>query len=228
VPGWQDAPVRIGTWNLDGRWSADHRRLLEGECCDVWLLTEVPTALSLGDGALVRSEQMRTPPARAWAAVWSDQPLEQLPPAHPASALARRAEIVLCSSVLPWRGARPYWPDEGAGIAAITAAALARLRPALMASAGPVIWGGDWNHAMQGREYTGSKAGRAAICELVAERGLTVATVTEPHAIDGLLSIDHIAVPQRWRVDSSRRVVAEAHGKRLSDHDAYVVKTTDP
>jgi hypothetical protein len=39
--------MRIGTWNLDGRWSADHGRFLTEEECDIWLLTEVPAALSL-------------------------------------------------------------------------------------------------------------------------------------------------------------------------------------
>jgi hypothetical protein len=38
--------MRIGTWNLDGRWSVDHRWFLK-EGCDIWLLTEVPAALSL-------------------------------------------------------------------------------------------------------------------------------------------------------------------------------------
>ena len=97
-----------------------------------------------------------------------------------------------------------------------------------MASAGPVIWGGDWNHALDGREYAGSTAGRAAILELVASRGLKVVTAAEPHATDGLLSIDHIAVPASWGVESSRRVIAVAGGRRLSDHDAYVAEAAAP
>jgi hypothetical protein len=34
--------VRIGTWNLEGRWWPDHLHLLEAAGCDLWLLTEVP------------------------------------------------------------------------------------------------------------------------------------------------------------------------------------------
>ena len=33
--------VRIGTWNLAGRWSEHHAALLQEADCDVWLLTEV-------------------------------------------------------------------------------------------------------------------------------------------------------------------------------------------
>lgn len=32
--------MRIGTWNLAGRWSPDHRDHLLGADCDVWLPTE--------------------------------------------------------------------------------------------------------------------------------------------------------------------------------------------
>jgi hypothetical protein len=39
----------------------------------------------------------------------------------------------------------------------------------------------------------------------------------------GELSIDHIAVPKEWVVVSADQIPAESAGKRLSDHDAYVV-----
>jgi endonuclease/exonuclease/phosphatase family metal-dependent hydrolase len=126
--------------------------------------------------------------------------------------------------VLPWRAAGPTWPDVGADTAGRTTAALARLRPTLVDAGRPVVWGGDWNHAMAGREYAGTTAGRAAIHDLLAEAGLCVVTAGQPHAIDGLLSIDHIAVPAGARVGSCRRVAAVADGRRLSDHDAYVVE----
>ena len=213
--------MRIGTWNLAGRWSPRHRELFEQPECDVWLLTEVPAALPLEDGDLIRSEEIPGTGARSWAAVWSDEPVAMWPPPHPAAAAAGRDGILFCSCVLPW-------PDAGSDVAGITVAALARLRPALTSDDCPVVWGGDWNHAMEGREYAGSTIGRGAIQELVSDAGLAVATADEPHAIDGLLSIDHIAVPAGWRIESSRRVVAEADGERLSDHDAYVVDVAAP
>lgn len=215
--------MRIGTWNLDGRWSGRHQRLLAEAECDVWLLTEVPEPLPSG-GHLVTSDAMPSTRAKSWAAVWSDQPIAEQPPIHPAAALALCGDLLLCSCVLPWRGARPYWPDEGSTVAAMTLAALGRLGPSLISNEHAVVWGGDWNHAMTGREHAGSMEGRRAIEALVATAGLVVTTIDAPHRIDGLLSIDHIAVPTRWARAPCRRVVAEAKGARLSDHDAYVVE----
>jgi hypothetical protein len=58
------------------------------------------------------------------------------------------------------------------------------------------VWGGDWNHALTGREHAGSIAGRASIASALTELGLVVPTTDLAHRIDGLLSIDHIAVPE--------------------------------
>ncbi|MFZ0530145.1 MAG: hypothetical protein WAL91_06375 [Propionicimonas sp.] len=33
--------MRIGTWNLEGRWNPNQVELLLAQDCDVWLLTEV-------------------------------------------------------------------------------------------------------------------------------------------------------------------------------------------
>ena len=51
-----------------------------------------------------------------------------------------------------------------------------------------------------------------------------VRTTELPHPIKGLLSIDHIAVPAGTAA-TARRMEAAHEGKRLSDHDAYVVDT---
>jgi hypothetical protein len=37
--------MRIGTWNVDARWDRRHERLVTGQVCDVWLLTETPSTL---------------------------------------------------------------------------------------------------------------------------------------------------------------------------------------
>ena len=123
--------MRIGTWNLAGRWSPRHQRLLEDAECDVWLLTEVPAAFTLPGGELVRSESMRRTKGRSWAAVWSTSSPAPLPSPHPAAALVELGGLRICSCVLPWRGARPHWPDEGSNTAAITIAALGLLEPRL-------------------------------------------------------------------------------------------------
>ncbi len=87
-----------------------------------------------------------------------------------------------------------------------------------------LVWGGDWNHALSGREYAGSAGGRHAVLAAMEELGLEAPTAELPHAIEGLLSIDHVAVPAGTAA-TARRVVAEHDGRRLSDHDAYVVDT---
>ena len=53
-----------------------------------------------------------------------------------------------------------------------------------------------------------------------------VPTAELPHAIDGLRSIDHIAVPRAWSSTASR-IRAELDGRRLPDHDAYVVEVAE-
>ena len=86
-----------------------------------------------------------------------------------------------------------------------------------------MVWGGDWNHALDGPEYAGSRAGRAHVEKAVAQFGLRVPTEHLPHRIEWLLSIDHIAVPIGASVQSAERVTAATDEGRLSDHDAYLV-----
>jgi hypothetical protein len=105
----------------------------------------------------------------------------------------------------------------------MTKATLARLRTGLLAAPGAVVWGGDWKHALHGREVAGTNQGRVEIEKLLCELHLQAPSERLPHAKPGLLSIDHIAVPAAWQVTRCRRVAAEAEGKRLSDHDAYIV-----
>jgi hypothetical protein len=86
---------------------------------------------------------------------------------------------------------------------------------------GPLIWGGDWNHAMTGPEHVGSLGGRSAIKHALASRQLQVATQECPHRELGLNTIDHIAIPCDAQVLHATRVIGQSRsGERLSDHDA--------
>jgi hypothetical protein len=207
--------MRIGTWNLAGRWSAAHRDFLLGLNCDVLLLTEVRRDVELDDYSRhLCEDDMAT--GRAWAGVFSRRPSQPLPDPHQASAMVVIDGLTFCASILPWRGAggRPCWPGEQH--ADWTTYTIDSLRRELHAR---VIWGGDFNHALDGREWSGSKAGRAQIHALIGELDLQTPTTLLPHQMDGLLAIDHIAVPQTWRVLDASRHVATG----LSDHDAYTV-----
>lgn len=211
--------IRIGTWNLAGRWDPRHQALLLAEDVDVWLLTEVSERLLLPgyDSHATRGRMARR---RAWASIVSRRELEPLDDPHPASAAARVDGIPYCSSILPWRGCGQCDPWIAGSHGDRTGHAVHQLAASLVGQ--PLVWGGDWNHALSGKEHTGSKAGRAHILALVRGRDLDVPTAELPHRISGLLSIDHIAVPSGWAA-TARRVVAEVDGVRLSDHDAYVV-----
>jgi hypothetical protein len=98
--------------------------------------------------------------------------------------------------------------------------------PLLCGGPAGLVFGGDFNHALVGREAAGSLAGRQAINELLVRHGLRAATAELPHREDGMSSIDHIAIPSAWTVTLAERVVAADERGRLSDHDAYVVETT--
>lgn len=212
--------MRIGTWNLEGRWTDGHRELLAAVDAVVWLLTEVPRHVSLpGFEAHVTTARMDA--RQHWAGVFSRFPLQPLPDPHPASAAAVGEGVAWCSSILPWRscGSAP-WGDGSSGEK--TARAVTRLMNAL--PAGALVWGGDWNHSLRGRESAGSHVGRAAIQEALGRRRLTSPTADLPHRLDGLFTIDHIAVPDSAEILAVNRISAEgADGRRLSDHDAYTV-----
>lgn len=217
-----DRRVRIGTWNLAGRWTPDHGAFLAGLGCDVLLLTEVSErvdlpgyALHLGDAAMA--------PRRRWAGVASRLPLTPIPDPHPASAMAVVDGWTYCSSILPWKGAGWRAPWVGARHAEWTGACVATLLENLPTDG--LVWGGDWNHALSGREYAGSMAGRQVVLTAVEKLDLVVPTAELPHHIEGLLSIDHIAVPRGANVVDAHAVVAAVEARRLSDHDAYVVQT---
>jgi endonuclease/exonuclease/phosphatase family metal-dependent hydrolase len=156
---------------------------------------------------------------RRWAAVASRRPMNALRDPHGASAMVEVDGLRVCSSVFPWRpcGTRPPW--TGSSTAEKTEAAVASVLAQM-----PVVWGGDWNHAMSGREWTGSIQGRRALVRAVEHLGLQLPTSDCPHQIDEQKSIDHVAVPAEWRVLEVERHRARSDGTRISDHDAYVVE----
>lgn len=212
--------VRIGTWNLAGRWDDRHLELIEEMDCDLLMLTEVSERLDLPSHHLHLGRGIMAP-RRRWAAVASRDSLVPEPDPHGASAMARWREQLVCSSILPWRSCGGRHPWVGNSTAERTIEAVGAVE-----AAEPTIWGGDWNHALIGREWSGSIAGRNALLTTVARLGLGAATAEAPHQIDDLLSIDHIALPRDWEVASPERFRARHAGVRISDHDAYVVEVT--
>lgn len=209
--------MRIGTWNLEGRWSSDHLALLQGQECDVWLLTEVPSQASI-PGMVAHRTLEPMGPWKTWAGIFSTGDVITLPDPHPATAMAHCEGLRLMSSVLPWRSCGASW--GGSSLAEKMAVTLASLREHIDDT---TVWAGDWNQSLEGRDYVGSLDGRKEILKLVDGYQLSVPTSALGSAAKGHRSIDHIAVPISWDVVGAYRVEAAVEEHRLSDHDAYVV-----
>jgi hypothetical protein len=209
--------TRIGTWNLAGRWTDAHHAFLADIDCDVLLLTEVSERLELPGYQLHRSVHLMAP-RRRWAAVLSRAELTPLADPHPASAMAIVGGTTYSSSILPWTGAPSSPPWQGPRHVDKAEHAVKELLANLPAE--DLVWGGDWNHALEGREYAGSKGGRRHLLRALEELHLTVPTARLPHRIDGLLTIDHIAIARSKAEVVASRFMAISEGKRLSDHDA--------
>ena len=215
--------MRIGTWNMAGRGSARHGAFLEGLACDVLLLTEVPHRLDLEPGSLKRSGPMGEGARKDWAAVWAREPVSERVSTHAWSAVCRLDGLLLVSSILPWRSVGKHWKGPETDTTTRTVAALATIKPMLNSARGAVVFGGDFNHGLEGAERAGSNGGRNAIKGLLRDSGLQAPTASLPHRAAGLSSIDHIAIPTAWKVMSAKHHAAKDEQGWLSDHDAYVV-----
>ena len=89
--GLSQSRMRIGTWNLAGRWSEQHHGFLVSHACDVWLLTEVNDRVDILEMHGHRTEAEMAP-KRRWAAVFSRWDLEALEdPTQPARQLGSEA-----------------------------------------------------------------------------------------------------------------------------------------
>lgn len=230
----QGRPLRVGVWNLEKqapgspRGRAQAEQLLQQDA-DLWLLTEAPVDLRL-DGYSVHAGASRPgEPDQVWSAIASRWPIHPVDGAHPTLVMALvdhpLGEILAATSVLPWRGAAAAWP-EGDGLVFAE-----RFTRSLDAHAGeiaaarggrPVLWGGDFNQALSGREYVGSRDGRAKLQEACSVLGLTVVTAQAVGSLDGMAAIDHLAISRELQALSVVVHRPVADGRTLSDHPAYL------
>lgn len=214
--------MRIGTWNLEGRWSAEHADVLWNADCDVWMLTEVPPRAAL-DGYDQHLSAELTPRSLHWSGLVSRLPLERLPDPHPASVAARVNGVVVCASVLPWPFAEGHpWAGESQTEQAQTT--IAAVQDILKGEV--AVWGGEWNQPLSGNIVGFSRTVQTAILAAVDALELQVPTagLTARHG-RGQNSIDHVAVPASWVVTEFGKVDLP---DRISDHDAYWVDAAPP
>ena len=219
-----EGTMRIGTWNVENRLMTEqHQELILKQECDVWLLTEVNRNWAdeagtkilhfnsnFSKGVLGRNQH--------WAAVLSVSPLERLEDPHPASAAAKINGVTYCSTILPWRGVQANSaPWHGSNHSEMTKNAIKTLLSELPTS--DLVWGGDWNHSLIGKEHAGSMGGRNHLLDAISKLELNVPTTGLSHRGNYCQAIDHIGVPLSWKVESAKRINAQG----LTDHDAYVI-----
>jgi len=225
--------LRIGTWNLDRDkplWRQAHQAEHIMKEAEVWLLTEVPANWQPGTENSSFSGLRPDEDDQYWSAIISRWPVEPITAKHPSLAMAyinHHGEIFLAaSSVFPWRSAAEFWPtgdgDTFAERCANTldshAAEICKARCGL-----PVMWGGDFNQALSGRDYVGSNAGREALSREFEHLGLRAVTEEVVGQDPPHQSIDHIAIPMGWGSGDVEVQRPEFDGLPLSDHPSYVV-----
>ena len=216
--GWlRGRRLRIGTWNLAA--GSGEGAFLTSLDCDVLLLTEVSPDMKM-DGYNLRCSQGVMACGQHFAVVATRAEPDCARP-HDASVASALGPTTFMASVLPWRSAMSSDGFLGDGQGERTRGAVEAISVGW--PAGTVVWGGDRNHELTGRLGAGAKNGRDVILHLLRERKLQVPT-SVLGAEGGYGSIDHIAVPQDWKIMSVERHVAMVGSRRLSDHDAYVVE----
>ncbi len=221
----EGAPLVVGTWNIEGDARQGSVELLLGLRAHVLLLTEVPPGFILPG---YRTTELRQPTMRptkrdgqhyAAVSVLDELELEQIEPPSITSAAARVGGTAFVSTVLPWPNA-PAPPYLGATQAEQTENALDELEPWLDEHPA-LVWGGDWNHPLDGSLSGFTERGHKRIAAAVDRLGLTVHTRNEwaqQNRYGKHRSVDHIA--SRHDPVSVRVVV----GRPYSSHDAYAVQ----
>lgn len=227
--------VRLGTWNLDTA-QPDRYRSLQADWlrqhADVWMLTEVHEAALKSLSSRVLSDAIEGMPRRYWSGIASIWPLEQLDSGHPTLALARAqvpslGSVLVASSVLPWRAAGKYWPSgDGEGYRDRFTSALSRHQAAVLEAMEDdlVVWGGDFNQELSGRDSVGSSVGRQALDSAFKTLELRVLTEDRLTMAGDAHPIDHIAVPRHLNHLSARWLLPTASRRALSDHPAYLAE----
>jgi Endonuclease/Exonuclease/phosphatase family len=225
--------LRIGTWNLDRDkplWRQPHQAEHIMKQAEVWLLTEVPANWQSGTENSSFSGLRPDEDDEYWSAIISRWPVEHVTAKHPSLAMAyinHDGEIFLAAcSVFPWRGAAEFWPAGDGDVFAERCANTLDAHAAEICEARcglPVVWGGDFNRALSGRDFVGSDVGRDALCTAFANLGLRAVTGEAAGQVLPHQSIDHIAIPRVWNSGDVEVQRPEFDGRPLSDHPSYVV-----
>ena len=167
----------------------------------------------------------------------SVSPLDDDPLPFERLAVAALAEpdgvpAVVYGSVLPWRQivqqapslVRPYenYATAFQRILAEQVADLMRFRvrfPDRM-----IIWAGDFNQSLVGRNLTGSKSGREQLSSALKHLDLVAWNSNAPHSRTDMCAIDLVCGPDVDRIPRIELIPTHQEGRKLSDHMGYVVQ----
>jgi hypothetical protein len=239
-PPEQTATLRIGLWNLQKATTFSRKGAAQADYvmrtdADIWVLTEVPADLRLRKGNVLVGSIRRSDKSQCWTAIASRWTLVPLRVRHPTLLLAAArhpaANILIACSVLPWRAAGEAWPvDEKASYSEQFSECLAGHASEIgQASHGyQLIWGGDFNQGLAGREHLGSLAGRSLVKAAFSGLGLMPVTTTAAGWSADTHAIDHVGVPTGWALESLVVERPVHNGLELSDHPAYVATVSGP
>lgn len=138
--------------------------------------------------------------------------------------------MLAVSTTLPWRSATPKWRailGQHLSYAEIYEYVLDYIVKRIRDERRPgedVIWGGDFNQGLVGRDYVGTTRGRQSLKRTFEDLGLRVPTMHQPAQIETHPAIDHIAVPAYWDGPAETQVHRpKLDGRFLSDHALYLV-----
>ena len=216
--------MRVGTWNLEGRWSAGHAAFMAQCACDIWLLSIVQDAFAPQTGETARSEPRGEGDDVSWSAVWSAAGLEAIEAISSGRGVrsGRRAARVQQRAAVAQRRALP------------------RRRRRQRREHHP---GGDRRRPRRARRRTGRDLGRRLESRALraGERRHAPRPPRDPRARRraGVADPDGANCPTAWpacsapttspcpsagRSQDTSRVIAQLRGRRLTDSDAYVVE----
>jgi len=237
--------LRVGTWNVQYAAGKERnvlrRERLQRDPADIWVLTETHDDLDLSETHTAVSTPQR-PTGRAggrWTTIWSRWPvLEQIEVEDPIRTVAALIDapmgrVAVYGTVLPWHSdpgpsGEPVknWSEQDR-VLPVQIAEWKAIRAKYPEAS--LVVAGDLNMNLGGKHYYGTRRGRLALREGMAELGLGCATEWD-RIPEGLLQhspIDHVLVPSSWMGRAS--VVdawpgTDARGLKLSDHSGLLIR----
>lgn len=241
------AAMRVGNWNLNhggargAKWPEQSVLLLR-ERLDIVVLTEPPPGVSLEGFDPVVSPTGSD--GWSWVAILGpaavssvlDIPYSRM--AAAASMTVANRDVVVYGSVLPWRsighqsqgilGDGELYGESFTRLLREQAADVAELQSTFPDAI--VLWAGDFNQALAGTEYVGSKAQRVQLEQTLTDLGMRAWNSGCAHAMPGglqMCAIDLVCGPSNIpAVPAVMKGSFDDH--KLSDHPGYVVTLDVP